>query len=371
MGKITTLVAAALLCLFPVSVESSETVRIAAVLSKTGKAAAINSQALNGVRIAVAEVNRQGGILGKKLVLLEFDNQSTALGSRIAAQKAVRADVVTVFGAVWSSHSLAMAPVLQEAGIPMISPFSTNPRVTRVGDYIFRICYTDPFQGKILASFAVRDLKAKTAGILVNVDSLYSEDLADYFRDRFQELGGRILFSDGFLEKTADFQPFLDNIRIHQPDIVFLPAHAKLSAAVLSQAGKLGIKTVFIGGDGWNDSMYRIVGSAIEGHYYANQWHPDSNFPKSREFVDRYRRQNLEFGPGNALSEDCIFLFADAVKRAGSLDPARIRDAIAATRDFEGVTGTIRFDQNGDPIKSAVIMRFVTGKSTFVKSVDP
>jgi len=351
--------------------ESGETIKVAAIFAKTGNAVLGNSTALNGVRFAVEELNQQGGVLGKQLELLEFDNKSTSLGSKLAAKMAVKAKVITVFGANWSSHSLAMAPVFQAAGIPMISPFSTNPRVTLVGDYIFRICYTDLFQGKIVARFAIQDLNAGTAGVLINANSAFSEGLANLFIQSYRQQGGKILFVKHYLEKTADFTPFLDEIRTFRPEVIFLPGHIKDSSFIIKQARIGGIKSIFIGGDGWNESMYKAVGSVIEGNYYANQWHQDGSGQKNRRFVEKYRHRSRDFDAGSALGEDAVFLFADAVRRAGSLDPTRIRDAIAATRDFPGVTGNISFDRNGDPIKPVVILKFEKGASIYVKTIDP
>lgn len=351
--------------------DASQTVKVAAVFAKSSKMAFGNIEALNGVRFAIDELNAQGGLLGKQVELLEFDNRGSAIGSKAAAQKAVEAGAITVFGANWSSHSMAMAPVLQAAKIPMISPISTNPDVTRVGDYIFRICYTDPFQGVVLSRFARQDLKASTAGLLVNVDDKYSEGLADYFVASFVRNGGRILFVEHYLENRADFSAFFEKIKTNQPDVVFHPGHTKMSAFVLKQAKKSGVAATFLGGDGWNDTMYKIAGDAIEGHYYTNHWHHDSSSEKSRWFVEKYKAANRDTIPVCALADDCVFLFADAVKRAGTFDPVKIRDAIAATAGFEGVTGTIAFDAYGDPIKSAVILKFENGGSVFVKTVNP
>ena len=350
---------------------AAETIKVAAIFSKTGKAALDNAMALNGVRFAVEELNQQGGILGKKLTIFEFDNKSTALGSRIAAKKAVKAGVITVFGASWSSHSMAMAPIFQAAGIPMISPVSTHPNLTLIGNYIFRICYTDPFQGRIMANFAIKELEARTAGVLINANSKYSEGLADSFIRKYRKLGGVTLFTENYLENTADFTSILNKIKKLKPDVIFHPGHTKESAFVIKQARNIGIMTPFIGGDGWNDSMYQIAGSAIEGSYYSTHWHQDKPDQQTRHFVKKYHRLSRVFDPGNPLAEDAVFLFADAVRRANSLDRSKIRDAIAETKNFVGITGNISFDKNGDPIKSAVILKFGTKSSEYLKTIDP
>ena len=353
------------------AVQSTQSVKVGAVFAKTGKMAFGNTEALNAVRYAIEKINNQGGVLNRKLTLIEFDNHGTAIGSKIAAKKAVESGVVIVFGANWSSHSLAMGPVLQAAQIPMITPISTNPKVTLEGNYIFRICFTDPFQGIVLSQFATNDLKAKSAAVLTNVDDKYSEGLARFFIEDFKRNGGQIVFVENYLENTSDFSSFFEKIKQFEPDVIFHPGHTKMSAFVLKQARKQNIAIPFLGGDGWNDTMYKIAGSSIEGNYYSNHWHQDQKGLKSVQFVKEYKEKNWDAHPVCALAEDCVFLFADAVKRAQSFDPVLIRDAIAATENFKGITGSISFDENGDPIKSAAILKFEDKRSVFVKSVEP
>ncbi|WDP92152.1 MAG: ABC transporter substrate-binding protein [Desulfobacter sp.] len=347
------------------------TARVGAIFSKTGKSVLDNASTLNGIRLAIDELNQNGGVLGRQIELIEFDNQSTALGSKRAAREAVKAGVVAVFGAIYSTHSLAMAPVLQAAAIPMISPYSTHTDLTRVGDYIFRVCYTDPFQGKIMANFAFQDMKTRTAGILVNANRKYSESLAKFFDQSYTQLGGKIVFTGNYLGTTVDFTPLLEKIKQFMPEVIFMPGSSKEAGLLISQARAQGIQIPFLGGDGWNDSIYEIMGDVIEGNYYSNHWHPEKQGEKSRKLVIKYQAEFGKIDPGVALANDCVYLFADAVRRAGSFDPKRIRDAIAETRDFQGVTGVISFDKNGDPIKPAVILKFEKGTSVYVKTVRP
>lgn len=351
--------------------DAAGTVKIAAILSKTGKAALDNKNTLNGIRLAVEELNEKGGLLGKEIELLELDNSSSALGSKLAADKAVKSNVIAVIGANYSSHSQAMAPVLQQAKIPMISPYATSPQVSLVGNYIFRICYIDPFQGRVMANFSFHDLGARKAIVLINANMTYCEGLANYFSYNFKKLGGVILAEENYLDKTADFSFLIEKIKNLEPDIIFLPGHLKDSGFIIKQARAAGISTTFAGGDGWNDTMYKSVGSVIRGSYYSNHWHPDVSSKESKAFVEKYKKRSEEFDMGNALGHDCVFLLADAVKRAGILNTERIRDAIAATENFRGITGNIKFDRNGDPIKSAVILKFGETASVFVKQVEP
>ncbi|MCG8616180.1 MAG: ABC transporter substrate-binding protein [Desulfobacterales bacterium] len=347
------------------------TVRVGAVFSITGPAAVTNGPSLSGIRRAIDELNLRGGILGHQVELLEFDNRSTPLGSKTAAEAAVAAGVITVFGAAYSSHSLAMAPVLQSARIPMLSPVSTIPRLTRMGNYIFRVCYNDLFQGRVMAAFAIEYMKSKTAGILINADSSFSETLGDRFNKDFTAMGGQVLFIRHYLEKSVDFSDAIRIMGSASPDILILPGHVKDSGTIIKQARQKGINAPFIGGDGWSDLMYEPAGSFLAGSYYTTQWHP--NFPgeKSRQFVARYKKNGWFLNPGSALAEDCVFLFADALARAGGFHTEAIRDAIAGTTYFNGVTGQIRFDENGDTVKPAVILKFGTDGSEYIKTVHP
>ncbi len=352
--------------------DAAETVKIGAVFAKTGTAVLYTLHDLEAIRLAVEELNAQGGLLGKQIELLEFDNKSTAITSKLAAENAVKAGVSVVLGAGWSSHSLAMAPVLQDAKIPMISDSSTNPHVTRIGDYIFRVCFTDPFQGAVMANFAFRDLKARTAIVLTNTGNQYSPGLAQAFIERFQQQGGKILWEGDYLEQVSDFMNLLTRVKTLRPDVIFLPGYSDDSGSIIHEARAMGIQTPFIGGDGWTLQMYKSGGDAVEGSYYSGHWHQDSPDERSREFVNKYIARYGEIThSGVPLAYDSVYLLADAVRRAHSLEPARIRDALAATVNFQGVTGTITFDEHGDPVKSAVILQFAKGKSVYVKTVEP
>jgi len=350
---------------------AEEPVKIAAIFSKTGKAALGNLPALNGIRFGVKELNQKGGLLGRPVALLEFDNKSTAIGSKMAAKKAVKANVITAFGALWSSHSLAMAPVFQKAKIPMITPGSTYPQITLVGNYIFRTCFIDSFQGKILAKFVFQDLKMRTVGVLINANSKYSEGLAKSFIEYFKRHNGKVLFEENYLEQTIDFSNLISKIKKFEPEILFLPDHIKDSGYIIKQTRDRKILTPFIGGDGWSNDLYKITGDEITGYFYSLHWYQDSPGEKSRKFVADYKQYFKKFDDRDALSYDSVCLFADAVHRAGSFKPSEIRDALAATQNFNGVTGSITFNENGDPIKPAVILKFEKGTSVYVKTISP
>jgi len=373
MKRLCVLVLWCLLCMTASLSRAEDTIKVAAIYAKTGEAAADNTLHYMGARYAVDELNQHGGVLGKKIELIEIDNQSTALGSRAAAQKAIDAGVVAVIGASYSSHSLAMAPLLQQAKIVMITPIATNPDVTLVGNYIFRACFIDSVLGEIDAEFALDDLKAKTAVVITNVSDKYSLGLSDFFAKKFTLLGGKIIGNAEYLDTTTDFSDILTKVKALQPDVVFLPGFYKDSGLLIKQARNMHLTTRFLGGDGWNDEMYKYGGDAINGNYFSSHWDRLSTTAKSRAFVSRYEAKlGTITTPGTPLSYDSVYLLADAIRRANSTDPAKIRDALAATRDFEGVTGRISFDENRNPVgKPAIIFQFQNGKGVYIKTLTP
>ena len=372
---VCTLIMSLICCMIMVSgIEASESVKVGAILAKTGNAALSNLLHLEGIRFAVDEVNARGGLLGKQIELIEIDNTSTAIGSKIAAQQAVEEQVIAVIGASWSSHSLAMAPVLQDAKIPMISPLSTNPRLTSIGDYIFRACFTDAFQGKVMAQFAFQDLQAKSAAVLSNIGNQYSIQLSEVFMKEFQERGGAILLHADYLQEATDFTPQLEDLVSLQPDVIFVPGYERDSSYIIKQARQMGLVMPFLGGDGWGTLMFDETYAVPDRYdnYCSGSWHQDKPSSKSRQFVKNYtaKHATIESG-GIALAYDAVMLLADAVERANSLRPEDIREALATTENFEGVTGNITFDEYGDPTKSAVILKLANGSWEFVKTIEP
>ena len=346
-------------------------VTLGVIFAKTGDAAGVNIMAFEAARFAADEINLKGGVLAHRIDLLEYDNQSTALGSRRAAEEAVKAGVSAVIGASWSSHSAAMAPVLEAAGVPMVSPASTNPDVTRNHDFIFRTCYNDYLQGEVMAQFALKHLNARTAAVIINANNKYSVDLAEYFVKRFEKEGNVVAKVD-YLQETNDFRPLLERIVTLTPDVVFVPGYTRDAAFIIRQARGMGMKSVFLGGDGWDDMMYEYAAKEIVGSYFSEHWHVDIPDPDSRKFVERYAPAHKLHRTGLvALTYDTVYLLADAMRRAGSTLPSEIRNALAATKEFKGVTGVVTFDENGDPRKPVVVLRFDEGHAVFEQIVYP
>ncbi len=348
----------------------NETIDVAAIYALTGAAAEANAYALRGAGCAVDEINRQGGISGRKINLLVFDNQSTPIGSTIAAKRAAAANVVAIVGPDWSSHSIAVARVAQKIGIPMISSLSTNPEVTKIGNYIFRVCFTDDFQGKVIAKFARQDLNATTAVIFVDVTSDYSLKLSEIFQTNFAKLGGRVVLELEYKLKQQLFDKDVKKAVKAGADVIFIPGHDE-SGSIAKQIQDTGASSIFLGGDGWgNPVFFKKGGSGLKQGFYSTHWSVHLDNDRSRAFVKKYIHSEASVD-NIALGYDAMMLLAEAINRAQSIDRKKIRNAIANTRSFKGVTGIIDFNDHGDPIKSAVFMEIRNGKPSYLKTLKP
>ena len=360
--------------LLPLMSHATETIKVAAIFARSGEAATGNAMIFNGLSFALAEINKKGGLLGKTVELIEIDNQSTALGSKAAAEKAVKEGVRAVIGGARSSHAMAMASVLQAAQIPMISPSATLPELTATGDYIFRTCFIDDFQGEIMATFAFRDQKAETAVVLTNTGNKYSIGLARVFIEQYRKAGGEILMEGEYLEDVSDIPALLAKVQVLAPKVVFVPGYSKDTGLIMKTAKELGIKLQYIGGDGWSeDLLYQYAGDAAEGSYTCSNWNKANSDPLSRWFVETFEKSYGRITSFTIpLAYDAFSLLADAITRANSLDAPKIRDALAATRGFKGVTGDITFDENRNPLnKTAVILKYEKDATVYFKTFQP
>lgn len=351
---------------------AAQPVKLGLILAQTGIAAKEDTPAIQAAQLAVEEINASGGLFGHPVELIIIDNKSTPLGAKKATEQAVRQGVIGIIGAFRSSHSLAMVPVIQKAHIPMITPPSTNPDVTAGSDYVFRACFIDSFQGRVMADFAYRDLRVKSSVVLTNITENYSITLAQFFRDYFNRIGGTVLWEGSYNGTAVDFKDILTRVKELQPEAVFIPGYARDSGLIVSQATAMGIKTVFLGGDAWDEGIVEYAGRALEGSYYSSHWHPDvpyaANDHLKKAFGKRFGNAHID-NMRIPLTYDAVLLFADAVKRSGSLKPSKIRDAIAQTKDFKGASGNITFDKDRNPLgKEASIMKFDDGSWRYYKS---
>ena len=348
-------------------------IRIGAIFSETGIAAPHNLPLIDMTRLAVEHINAQGGLLGRPLQLLLFDNASTPIGSALAAQKALAADVVAVIGAHWSSHSLAMAPIFEEAGIPMITPGSTNPDVTKGRNFIFRACFIDSFQGLAMAKFVTQELQARSAAVVTNIDEDYSTMLGQFFANAFKDAGGRIVMESGYRGTATDFSTIIRELISQRPEVVYLPGYTRDSGLFIKQSRKMGLQATFLGGDAW-DEIDKYAEASIEGSFQSAPWHPEVPFAASeamKKIYAAYRGKAIE-NNSSPLAYDAVMLLAAALTRADSLDPRGIRDALATTVNFQGATGPITFDNHGDPQnKTIIIIEFSNGNRIFRNAINP
>jgi branched-chain amino acid transport system substrate-binding protein len=340
----------------------------------TGPQATFALSGRNGARLAIDEINRGGGVLGKKLALLAEDDRNEPSEAASAVSKLItRNHVVALIGENASSRSLAAAPIAQNYGVPMVSPSSTNVEVTKKGDYIFRVCFIDPSQGKALALFARQNLKAATAAILIDSKSDYSVGLAAAFDNSFTAAGGKVLSQVKYAEGDSDFSAQLTTLSALKPDVLFVPGYYTDAGLIARQARGLGLQSVLLGADGWDSpKLTEIGGAAVEGSYFSNHYSVDDPSPAVRKFVDAYKKAyGAEPDSIAALSYDAARLIADAIRRAGSTEGKRVRDALASTKDFPGVTGNITMDADRNPVKLPVILKVVNGRPTFAAAIKP
>ena len=368
---ISGLVILCLLSIFPCTAGGDQkAIKIAAIYSYSGPLAEANASSVCGVRMAVEEINAAGGVLGRRLDLMEIDNMGTPIGSGMAALKAVENDVTAIIGAAFSTHSIAIARVAQDHGIPMITNISTNSRVTRIGGYIFRVCFNDRLQGDVMGRFAREELKIGTVVTVFNVASDYSLGLSRTFEKAFSDAGGVLLARLPYTTKQPHFRDMVERIRSMQPDALFIAGHGE-SARILQEVTQENVQSIPLGGDGWdNVSFWKQGGDKIKLGYYTTHWSPSIESELSRQFVARAGHGG-QVGAPTVLAYDAVKLLADAITRAGTVQRDKIRDALAETRGFKGAAGTITFDAFGDPIKRVVIMKIQDGRRFYLKQVNP
>ena len=355
------------------SASAIDVIKVGEYASLTGTEATFGQSSHNGTQLAVDELNAAGGVLGKQIKLITEDDQSKAGESAIIVRKLISRDkVVAMLGEVASGRSLEAAPICQQNKIPMISPSSTNPDVTKVGDYIFRICFLDSFQGAVLARFAKDVLKAKRVAVLTDVRQAYSVGLAQFFKERLIADGGTIAAEQNYSGGDKDFNAQLTAIKGANAEAIFVPGYYTEAGLVARQARQLGITVPLFGGDGWESpKLIEIGGPAVEGTYYSTHYSPEDQSSVVQNFVKKYRERYKEIPDAMAaLGYDSAMVLADAMKRAGTTDGLKVRDALAATKDFSGVTGRTKMDANRDASKPAVFVTIKGGAFKYVETIS-
>ncbi|HEX2123314.1 MAG TPA: ABC transporter substrate-binding protein [Thermoanaerobaculia bacterium] len=340
----------------------------------TGDQASFGNATVQGVKLAAEEINAAGGVLGRKIRLVVEDDQGRPEQAASVVTKLITSDnVVAVIGENSSTNSLAAAPIAQSNGVPMISPSSTNPAVTEKGDYIFRVCFTDPYQGKALATFAKNDLNLDTAAILIDKKSDYSVGLAEFFEKEFVALGGRIVATQSYSAGDTEFRPQLTAIKASSPKMLFIPGFYTEVGQIAIHARDLGITAPLVGGDGWDSPVViEIGGQSVNGSYFSDHYFVGDPRPLVQDFVTKIRERHNKNPEANAaLGYDALYVLVNAIRRANGLDRKAIRDQIAATKDHQGVSGTITMGPDRNPIKPVAMIKIENGQMTFAGWVKP
>lgn len=346
--------------------------------SMTGSEATFGQSTDNGIKLAVEEFNSKGGIGGKKIKLITMDNSGKAEEAASVVTRLIEQEkVVALLGEVASSRSLAAAPIAQLKKIPMVTPSSTNPKVTEVGDYIFRTCFIDPFQGTVMAKFAAENLKFKKVAVFRDVKSDYSVGLADFFIQKYKELGGTIVVDVSYQSDDVDFKAQLTTIKSANPEAIFIPGYYTAVALIARQARELGIKAKLLGGDGWDSpKLSEIGGKDVDGGAFSNHYSNETTEPTAVDFIKRFKAKYnvMPDGLSAAGYDGAMILFtsmSNAVKNGKTVTGPEIRNELAKIKDYQGVTGKISMDEKRNAIKSAVVVEVQGSNNRFLTTINP
>ena len=342
--------------------------------SNTGATGSFGVLQKQGIEMAVEEINAKGGINGKKINLINYDNKSENDETLAVVNRLVSQDnVLAIIGETTSGKSKIGAQIAQSNKVVMLSPSATNPDVTKVGNYIFRACFIDPFQGSVMAKFTTENLKFKKAAILRDVKSDYSVGLSDVFAAEFKKMGGDIVIDVSYQEGDIDFKSQLTSIKAKKPDVIFVPGYYNEVALLAKQLKELGMTQILLGGDGWSSpKLYEIGKEAMNGHYFSNHYTTESKEPKTVEFIKNYKaKHNEDPDVMAALGYDAVFLMAEAIKNTKILTRETIREELSKIKGFEGVTGKMSMDENRNAIKSAVVVKTVGADYKLITTISP
>ena len=358
-----------------------DTIKVGGVLEMTGGSASFGISSKNGIDLALKKINEKGVLGGKKLSLVVADTKSEASEATNAMQKVISQDkVVAVIGPNQSSAVIAAGAINNGSKVVDITPMGTNPDVTvdpktkKVKPYSFRTCFIDPFQGTVMASFASNELKVKKAAIYIDNTSDYAKGLAQFFKENFVKNGGQVVIEEAYLQKDTDFKSTLTKIKAAQPDFIYIPGYYQEVGLIVKQAREMGITVPMAGGDGWDSAkLPEIAGkAALENTFFSSLYSPDDTSDLNKNFVAEYKKAyNTNPDVFAALAYDSTLLVAKAIEDAGSADPAKIAEAMAKIKGFKGVSGEVTFNEQHNPIKSAVIIEHKDGKQTFKTKVNP
>jgi len=357
-----------------VRIDAQDAIQIGEVNPISGAIGEYGVSCHNGIKLAIDQANAAGGVLGKQIALLTEDNQSKAGQTSTIVRKFVTQDkVVAIVGDLTSSATLEGGPIAQAAKIPMVTPLATNPKVTEIGDYIFRVCFIDEFQGRIMARFALENLKLKKAAILTDIKQDYSVGLSGFFKETFVSGAGIMVREQSYSSGDTDFRAQLTSIKAAGPEIVFVPGYYPEVGIILKQARQLGISVPFLGCEAWDSpTLLQVAGKAADGCYFSNQFSADDPSRLVQDF-DKVYQQRFGVRADNfaALGFDAARVVLGAIKRAGSTDSTAVRDALAQTKDFPGVSGDITIDAKRNASKPVVILAIKDQQIQFFEKINP
>jgi branched-chain amino acid transport system substrate-binding protein len=366
----------ALSCAQPLKTkEDRSTIKIGFFGDLSGPTFNFGQSAMNGVLMAAVEINQAGGINGHNIdIVIEDDKGSPESAAQSAGKLISRDKVVALIGAGASGDSLAAAPLAQSARVPLISPSSTNPAVTQVGDYIFRACFIDAFQGEVMAKFAANTLKARKAAIMLDFNSPYSRGLTEFFEFSFAKLNGQIVVKQSYAQGDADYRGQLSAIKAAAPDVIYIPGYYGDVAIIARQARQLGLTVPLLGADGWDaPELWELGGDALNGSYISNHYSADDPSENIQKFVRDYRQRygNVTPDAHAALAYDALRFLAEAIQKAGTTEGPKLREALAQTKNFFGVTGIISMDAGRNAVKPAVVLELRDGKYIYKETIQP
>ena len=359
---------------------TGDTIKIGAIGEMTGGNASYGTSMMRGFNMAVKEINANGGINGKKIALVEADTKSEPTEAANAMSKLINQDKVSMVAGIFTSSSaIAACNISETAKIPYLAIGATNPSVTVAKDgstkpNTFRVCFIDPFQGTVGANFVSNELKAKTAALYIDNSSDYSKGLADFFKKSFTANGGSIVIEEAYLQKDTDFKAVLTKIKAANPEVIYVPGYYEEVGKIVKQARELGIDVPIVGGDGWDSpKLPEIAGAAaLNNTYFTNHYSADADSAESKAFVTAFEKEyNQKPDAPAVLGYDGIKLLADAIKRAGSAEPAKVAKALAETKAFNAVTGSLGLNDKHDAVKSVTIIEFKDGKQAYRTTVKP
>lgn len=358
-----------------------DTIKVGGLLEMTGGSASFGISSKNGIDLALKKINEKGVLGGKKLSLVVADTKSEASEATNGMQKLISQDkVAAIIGPNLSSAVIASGAINNGAKVVDITPMGTNPDITvdpgtkKTKEYNFRTCFIDPFQGTVMASFASNDLKVKKAAIYIDNTSDYAKGLAQFFKENFIKNGGEVVIEEAYLQKDTDFKSTLTKIKAANPDFIYIPGYYQEVGLIVKQAREMGITVPMAGGDGWDSAkLPEIAGKgALENTFFSSLYSPDDTSDINKAFVAEYKKAyNTNPDVFAALAYDSAMLVAKAIEDAGSAEPAKIAAAMAKISGFKGVSGEVTFNEQHNPVKSAVIIEHKDGVQTFKTKVNP